>query len=189
MIRLKLYILGKEIVEELEIHSFLVRMSISWWALELSNSSKYFIWGCRKSIGSIISKFKPLNHSGVVPIMDYAAGIWGYCKHEKCNKVQQRALRYYLGVHSKAPLLALEGDTGWVNIETRRHTEMFRFWNRVLKMDATRLTRKVFEFDYLQSIDNRCSEIKEWFGNCNKLETFYNKNLCNEMKTCLQISG
>ncbi len=55
---------------------------------------------------------------------------------------------YFLGVHLKTPILASEGDTGWLNTEVKRHTEMFRFWNRIIKMDATRLTKKVFETDY-----------------------------------------
>ncbi len=74
--------------------------------------------------------------------------------------MQQRALRYFLGVHSKTPILALEGDTGWLNTEVRRHTEMFRFWNCIIMMDATRLTRKVFETDYRICKNNWHSEIK-----------------------------
>ena len=65
-----------------------------------------------------------------------------------CEEIQQHALRFYLGVHPKTPLLALEGDTGWVHPNVRRHIEMLRFWNRVLKMDESRLTRKMFEYAY-----------------------------------------
>ena len=56
-----------------------------------------------------------------------------------CEQIQQH--RFYLGVHQKTPLLALEGDTRWVHPNVRRHIEMLRFWNRVLKMDESRLTR------------------------------------------------
>ncbi len=49
--------------------------------------------------------------------------------------VQQHALRFYLGVHPKTPLLVLEGDTGSIHPNVRRHTEMLRFWNRVLNME------------------------------------------------------
>ncbi len=65
---------------------------------------------------------------GVVPILDYCSGIWGFKTRDTCDKVQRRALRYFLGIHSKTPILALEGDTGWLNTKVRRHTEMVRFW-------------------------------------------------------------
>ncbi len=57
--------------------------------------------------------------------------------------MQQRAFGYLLGIHSNTPILALEGDTGWLNTEVRRHTEMFRFWNCIIKMDATRKCLKL----------------------------------------------
>ncbi len=70
------------------------------------------------ALGSVIPKFKSfrnvgfktyskLYHSGVVPILDYCSGVWGFQKRDTCNKVQQTALRYFLGVHSKTPILAL----------------------------------------------------------------------------------
>ncbi len=76
-----------------------------------------------RALGSIISKLKSLKnvafetfsklyHSGVVPIMDYCSGIWGYGNLEMCQKLQQHALRFYLGVHPNTPLLTLEGDMG-----------------------------------------------------------------------------
>ena len=81
-----------------------------------------------RALGGIISKFKSIKnvgfetftkfyHSGIVPIIDYCSGFWGFKTYNECNKIQQRALRYFVGVHSKSPLLALEGDTGWLNGE------------------------------------------------------------------------
>ncbi len=112
-----------------------------------------------RALGSIISKLKSLKnvgfetfsklyHSGVVPIMDYCSGIWGYGNLKMCQNIQQRALRFYLGVHPKTPLLALEGDMGWIHPNVRRHTEMLIFWNRVLNMDESRLTIKMFAYDF-----------------------------------------
>ncbi len=90
-----------------------------------------------------------LGHIGINGNINFAVKtIYEQIKRDTCNKVQQKALRYFLGIHSKTPILALEGDTGWLNTEVRRHIEMFRFWNHIIKMDATRLTRKVFETDY-----------------------------------------
>ncbi len=96
--------------------------------------------------------------------------------------MQQRALRYFLGVHSKTPSLAIEGDTGWLNTEVRRHTEMFRFWNHIIKMDATRLSRKVFETEYGICNNIWCSEIKQLFEKVNKIYIYHNKHTCDIYK-------
>ncbi len=38
---------------------------------------------------------------------------------------------YCLGVHQKAPILALEGDMWWITSDVRRQTEMLQLWNRL----------------------------------------------------------
>jgi len=143
-----------------------------------------------RALGGIISKFKSfknvgfqtfskLYHSGVVPVMDYCAGVWGYEKLSSCSNTQNRALRYFLGVHQKAPILALEGDTGWVTTDVRRQTEMLRLWNRLIYMDDSRLTKKVFLYDYDQCKDNWCFEMKLLFDKVEQLDVFNNKRSCN----------
>ncbi len=73
-----------------------------------------------RALGSIISKFKlfknvgfesfsKLYHSRVVLVMDYCSGIWGYKNLEMCQKIQQRALRFYFGSPSKD----FTTDTRW----------------------------------------------------------------------------
>ncbi len=63
-----------------------------------------------RALGGVISKlksfknvrfqtFSELYHSGVLPVMDYCAVVWGYRKHSSCSNIQNRALRYFLGVH------------------------------------------------------------------------------------------
>ncbi len=148
-----------------------------------------------RALGGIISKFRSfknvgfnsfskLYHSGVVPILDYCSGIWGYDNYECSNKVQQRALRYYLGVHQKTPLLAIEGDTGLIPCQIRRQKEMMRFWNRVLLMDQSRLTRKIFQYDYNQCKGNWCSQMKSVFTKVNDIECFNNMRLCDMDTLC-----
>ncbi len=73
-----------------------------------------------RALESVISKFKALKnigyntffkmyHSYVVSIMDYGSGVWGYGNSEASDKIQFRAIKYYLGIHPKSPLLALRG--------------------------------------------------------------------------------
>ncbi len=77
------------------------------------------------------------------------------------------------------PILALDEKTGWLNTEVRKHTEMIRFWNRIIKMDTTRLTRKVFETDYRIYKNNWCSEIKQLFEKVNSIDIYHNKHTCD----------
>ncbi len=84
-------------------------------------------------MGAIISKFKCLKNvafntfskiyqANVVPIVDYSSSVWSYANCDYCVKVQYRAIRYFLGVHPKAPLLDLEGDMGWENFKGKYGT-------------------------------------------------------------------
>ena len=46
------------------------------------------------------------------------------------------------GVHN-----SFNGDMGWMNCATRRKIEMLRFWNRLVEMENSRLTKKIFLWD------------------------------------------
>ncbi len=68
----------------------------------------------------------------------------------------------------------------WIHPNVRRHTEMLRFWNRVLKMDESRLATKMFEYDY-KGVGKT--------GVMNDMKQLYNiigKTLCNirELQIC-----
>ncbi len=79
--------------------------------------------------------FDKMYHTSVVPIIDYGSGIWGYKHYAEGDKTQFRAIRYFLGVHSKAPLLALEGDMGCISCQTRHHINMIRLWNKFINLE------------------------------------------------------
>ncbi len=91
--------------------------------------------------------FDKIYHTSV-PIIDYGSGIWGYKHYAEGDKIQFRAIRYFRGVHSKAPLLAMEGDMGWVSCQTRHHINMIRLWNKFINMEESRIIKHVFNLDY-----------------------------------------
>ena len=35
------------------------------------------------------------------------------------KKIQNRAIRYFLGVHKNAPILGLQSEMGWLNVKFR----------------------------------------------------------------------
>ena len=123
--------------------------------------------------------FYKLYNSCVTPILDYSASTWGFKQYTPIDCVQNRAMRYFLGVHRFAPTLAMTGDTGWIPSMYRRWTSMLRFWNRILNVDNDRLLRRVFETDYRLCNNNWCSEIKTIMSRLELDEYFENKLFVN----------
>ena len=122
-----------------------------------------------RALGGLISKFKThknigyhtftkLFNQGITPITDYCNGIWGFKHSSFAEKVQLRAARYFMGVNAKTPIHALTGDMGWITAKQRMFENILKYYNRLINMDHSRLTYKVFEND-LQNISN-----ENWSG-------------------------
>ena len=136
-----------------------------------------------RALGSVINKFKSFKNvrfssftkmfeTSVLPVMQYGAEIWGFKEYVKCERVNQRAARYYLGVHPKTPLLAVTGDTGWRSAQCNRHVKMINYWNRLVLMEDTRLTKKMFIYDYNRCKDNWSMEVKQLCQDNDMIEIF-----------------
>ena len=79
--------------------------------------------------------------------MDYCAGVWGFSVYNAIEVVQNRAMRWFLGVNKFAPTHALYGDLGWVMPKYRRWNQILRLWNRFATMDDGRITKQIFLWD------------------------------------------
>lgn len=108
-----------------------------------------------RALGSVVSKFKIYKTLGystysqlydacVSPILNYASGVWGFKDSKIANSIENRAARCFLGVHKFAPILAVQGDMGWLPGSIRRKCEMIRLWNRLVNMSEDRINKKVF---------------------------------------------
>ncbi len=84
-----------------------------------------------------------LYHNGVVLILNCCSSEYGYCNLDKIGTVQNRALRLFLGVHIFSPNFSINADMGWIPSKIRRHTEILRMWNRIVKMEYNRLMKRV----------------------------------------------
>ena len=139
-----------------------------------------------RALGSVISKFSPLKNimfstytklydTTVWPILNYCSSVWSYKKHQPATKIQNRACRYFLGVHKNAPDLAVQGEMGWELTEFKYYMSMLRLWNRLIKLDKTRITRCIFEWD-LQNFNSEswCGKIWNVFDVLNLHEVFEN---------------
>lgn len=153
-----------------------------------------------RALGSIVSKLKRNNFmaystysklydSCVVPIADYASEIWGFRNFNMPNTLQNRAMRIFLGVHRFAPVAGLEGDMVWLSPQYRRWLNMIRFWNRLILMENERLTRKVFDWSYNESIHgctNWCYDILSVFKELS-MEFYFDNKLIVNIGECKSI--
>ena len=110
-----------------------------------------------RALGAIITKFKSLKdvgyttfkklfESGVKPITEYGSGVWGYARAKECEIIQNRAMRYFLGVHRFAPIAGMIGDLGWIRPYLERYVCILRLWNRLIAMHDDRITKKIFQW-------------------------------------------
>ena len=96
----------------------------------------------------------------VVPILDYCSSVWGYTDFSCIDTVQNKTIRYFLGVHKFAPNLAIKGDVGWLPSKERRWCNILRYLNRLMDMNNTRPCKKVFLWDYEISTNNWSSGVR-----------------------------
>ena len=138
-----------------------------------------------RALGGVIHKFKTLRDVGfntfakmydtaVTSVSDYAAEIWGYKDFPVCNNIQNRAMRYYLGVHRFAPIVGMQGDFGWLSPRYRRFKCILNFWNRLICMSNNRLTKHVFTYDYQECYNNWSADIKRICEILNIVDVFDN---------------
>ena len=129
-----------------------------------------------KALGGVINKFQNMKdcgyntftklfEAGVVSVVNYGASIWGGSKFPKCDTVMNRAIRYFLGVHRYAPIPGIQGEMGWLSLKYLRYIAMTRLWNRLLKMDDNRLTKKMFTWFFNHPSNTWFSEMQKPHSN------------------------
>ena len=105
---------------------------------EFSQTADALATGGGRALGGIISKlhglkdfgfktFEKLYYSCVVPVTYYSSSVWGYKPYAQLDYIQNRAIRYFLGVHRFTPILAIVGDSGLLPSQYRRWLTILRF--------------------------------------------------------------
>ena len=115
----------------------------------------------------------------MVPITDYAAGVWGFKAYDEHDKLQNRAIRTFLGIGKSTCLLAMEAETGWLLPRYRSYCEIIRLWHRLVNMDTNRIAHKVFLWDLHLTERYRntwCGDVKTLLQECD-LFNFFNTDL------------
>ena len=128
-----------------------------------------------RAFGAVISKLKHLKdvryktfttifNSQIANILDYSSSIWSHKKAPEGNVIQNKAMRYFLGVHRFTPVTALNGEMGWLPSRFRRYLNTIRLRNRLIKIDNSRLTKTIFLWDSEQTQSSWCQNVKEIFS-------------------------
>ena len=114
--------------------------------------------------GFSFETFTKLYDTLVWSVISYGSAIWGFKEYTCINAVQNRAMRFFMGVGKYTPNDAVQGDMGWKPVCVRQWSDIFRHWSRLLKMDNDRLNFKVFEWSFNEASRNRknwCFKVKK----------------------------
>lgn len=111
-----------------------------------------------RALGSLTSKylhmgnmdyatFAKIYENTVIPVMDYASGVWGLKRYDVLERLQYRAIRTFLGVGKTSPIPAITGDIGWTPVHINNQCNAIRLWCRLMNLPESRICRKVFSWD------------------------------------------
>ncbi len=79
--------------------------------------------------------------------MNYAAGVWGFQEQTSMQVLQNRIQRFYMGVHTFAPVSATHLEFDWMDTKYKCWVEMVRLLNRIKDMKENRLPKLVLRWD------------------------------------------
>ena len=113
---------------------------------------------CKAHGGFQHNIFTKLFDTLVWSVIDYGSAIWGTREFSCISAVQNRAMRFYMGVGKYTPNDAIAGDMGWKPPYVKQWVNIFRHWSRCSKMDRNRINYKVFKW----SVRKSSYRIKNW---------------------------
>ena len=118
-------------------------MTAHFVAQSASRALGLLISKCELAGGLPFNVYTKLYDSVVYPVISYGAGIWG-CKSYLCiNAVQNRAMRFFLGVEKYTPVAALEGEMGWEPSFIKQMTCIGRHFVRISRTPLNRINKSI----------------------------------------------
>ncbi len=138
--------------------------------LSHSNTVQILTKSAKRAFGKVVNCFKKLGNMGrrtfdtlynsnILPIANYASGVWGFKEFRETKVLQNKIGRFYLGTHRFTPLAATCTEMDWMDIRQVRWMDMARLKNRIVSMDHTRWPKKVWEWDVMTKTDAWFSDI------------------------------
>ena len=122
-----------------------------------------------RAIGLLIAKYKTLGgmpldvynklYGALVwPVIAHGAAVWGDRSYSCIEAIQNRAMRFYLGVGRYTPSAGVAGDMGWTLTLIRQWKSASNIWSRHFVLPNSRINKRIFMYAY-QNGNNRC---KNW---------------------------
>ena len=149
---------------------------------KMSNSS---FDPAKRALNSVICKmiknkgfpfdiFHMLYNACVTTVKDYAHEVIGFHEYSGSTKLHNNALRSYLGVGNSANLCGIRSEMAILEPRSRTQIKMLRFYLRMKNMSDERLTKKIFLYDQMLSLENEnfscwTNEIKQIVSRNNML--------------------
>lgn len=139
--------------------------------LDFHEIAKTVAMSASRALGLIISKskvfggfhystFTKLYDTCVWPIISYSAPIWGDKSYSCINAVQNRAMRFYLGIGKYTSNAAVLGEMGWKPPIVKQWGSVFRQHFRNIHMNDTRVNKKMFDWAKSCNVKNSFKRIK-----------------------------
>ena len=116
--------------------------------------------------GFSFNTYTYLYNTLVAPIMEYSSCIWGFEQHDCLELVQNRALRFFLGVGRNYPRAALQGEMGWTPASNRLNCQLISWWLKINTLEENRLSRLVIEWS-MRVAENY--QLKNWCWQVRKI--------------------
>ena len=94
-----------------------------------------------------IKSYETLYESYVDPIINYASGVWGFDYFNPPQVLQNRVMRFFLGIHKYAPNAATKIQMDRLGCREKRWLNMIRLYNRINVMPPSRLPKIIYDWD------------------------------------------
>ena len=123
-----------------------------------------------KNGGFPFNVYTVLYDACVTSISDYASEITGFTQYQPTLDLHTRAIRAFLGLPKNSCNVGVLSEVDWLLPEYRTQCKMIRQYSRILNMDNSRLTKRVYLWDKSLNDENIisswCSEVKSVLSSC-----------------------
>ena len=169
--------------------------------LDFSMTAKLVAQSASRALGLLIAKcksaggmpydvFTKLYDSMVWPVIAYGAAVWGDKTYSCINAVQNRAMRFFLGVGKYTSNAAVSGDMGWSQPALRQWKSVLLQWHRFVKMSNTGLNCRIFSWCRRKgsiSCKNWCYSVRHMFHSLDLLQLFENDHLHSAKQVVAEV--
>lgn len=114
--------------------------------------------------------------------ISYGAAVWGDRTFSCINSIQNKAIRFYMGVGRYTPNVAVNGDSAWKPPCVRQWRTVINHWNRLRYMNTDRLNKRIHNwaehsFRRYKACKNSNYRLYQQFESCNISDWYNDTNI------------